>query len=249
MSAKKAHDAARAKAAKEKKILLALAPLLAIAAFFAYHTMSKLHHSSAPPVTPAAATTPASSPAAATTPATTTPATATPATATPVAIETPAGGKLARLTLFAAKDPFHDQGPRVSSSSSSKSSSSKQSTKSKQSKSKPSQKAPATPPSAAVIAVNGRLMSVPVRAAFPVTNNPVTNGVFKLVGLTARSAKIAVAGGSYANGSRTLTLTVNSVVTLVNTADGKRYTLALYPPTTTVPGAPVTTPTTTTTGP
>jgi hypothetical protein len=49
------------------------------------------------------------------------------------------------------------------------------------------------------------------------------------VSLTATTATVAVAGGSYASGSQTLTLHVNKPVTLVNTADGTRYTLVLYP--------------------
>lgn len=243
MASKREHDAARAKAAKEKKMLLALVPLLAIAAFFAYHTISKLHQSSPPTaagVTPAAATTPAASVPTATTPAATTPSTTTPAPA----IATPVDGSLTRLTIFSSKDPFHDQGPRVSASSS-KSSGGTKAKKSSSSKSKAGKKTPAPPPTAAEISVNGHLMSVPVGAVFPVTHDPATNGIFKLVALTARSAKIAVAGGSYANGSHTLTLTVNSVVTLVNTADGKRYTLVLYPP----QRATTATPVTTTTGP
>jgi hypothetical protein len=40
---------------------------------------------------------------------------------------------------------------------------------------------------------------------------------------------VAIAGGSYASGSQTLTLKVNKPVTLVNTADGTRYTLKLNP--------------------
>jgi hypothetical protein len=250
MPSKKDHEAARAKAKKEKKVLLGLAPLFLVAVFFAYHTLTKINRSSEPTPTSAAVAVPAANPRSATTPsaggtapATTTPATATPATGMPIAITIPAGGKLTRLGLFSVKDPFHDQGPRLTSSSSSPDAAKKSKDKAK-AHAKP-KKGPAAPPTAAVIAVNGHLMSVPVGAVFPTTKDPATNGVFRLVGLTARSAKVAVAGGSYANGSHTLTLTVNSVVTLVNTADGKRYTLVLYPPKTTVPG----TPTTTSTGP
>lgn len=239
MASKKAHEAARAKAAKEKKILLALAPLLLVAGWFAYHTMSKLH--SSPSATPPAATTPA-----ATTPATTV-STGTPVSATtPVAsIATPPAdsGKLDRTPGFAPKDPFHDQGPRASTTSNTSTDTS--GPKAKQNASK----TPAPPPTAAVIAVNGHLASVAVGEIFPVTKDPATDGIFKLVGLTAKTAKVAVAGGSYTSGRHALTLTVNSVVTLVNTADGKRYTLILYPPGTPVPGAPAsatTTPTTTT---
>jgi hypothetical protein len=53
--------------------------------------------------------------------------------------------------------------------------------------------------------------------------------VFELVSLTAKTATISVVGGSYASGGNTLKLTVSKPVTLVNTADGTRYTLLLYP--------------------
>lgn len=247
-ASKNAHEAARAKAAKQKKILIGLSPLLFVALFFAYHTMSKLH--SSPSATPPPATTPA-----------TTPPTATVSTGTPISSTTPAApnftpiatppassGKLTQLPSLASKDPFHDQGPHATVARAAGSKSKKPAAKS----SAKIQKTAVAPPTAAVIAVNGRLMSVAVGMSFPVTKSPATNAIFRLVGLTAKSARIAVVGGSYTSGSHTLTLNVNSVVRLVNTADGKRYTLILYPPGTPVPGAPATTTatqTTTTTGP
>jgi hypothetical protein len=51
---------------------------------------------------------------------------------------------------------------------------------------------------------------------------------------------VAIAGGSYASGSQTLTLKANKPVTLVNTADGTRYTLMLSSQGTAAPGAAVT---------
>jgi hypothetical protein len=62
--------------------------------------------------------------------------------------------------------------------------------------------------------------------------------MFQLVALTATVAKVAVAGGSYASGAPTLTLKVNTPVTLVNTADGTRYTLTLLPQGTVPSAAP-----------
>jgi hypothetical protein len=62
--------------------------------------------------------------------------------------------------------------------------------------------------------------------------------MFQLVSLTDTTAKVAVAGGSYASGATTLTLKVNVPVTLVNTADGTRYTLQLYPQGTEVTSTP-----------
>ena len=92
---------------------------------------------------------------------------------------------------------------------------------------RPFRKAP--PPSSAVISVNGVSESVNTRGIFPISNpNPTSNGLFELVSLTAKTATVSVVGGSYASGSQTLKLTVNKPVTLVNTADGTRYTLVLY---------------------
>jgi hypothetical protein len=245
MAAKSAHEAAKAKAAKEKKILIALAVPLAAALFFAYHTVTKLHQPAAPVVVAPAATPATVTNASSTTP-TATVATGSPISATlPVAPAPPAdAGKLTRMTLLASKDPFFDAGPQIASGSSAPA---KQTKQPKQPKQKP------VPPADAVIGVNGRLAVVSVGQDFPVTNDPATNGVFRLVGLTAKAAKVAVAGGSYTTGAHALKLTVNSVVTLMNTADGKRYTLVLYPPGTPAPGLNATTTpataTTTTTGP
>jgi hypothetical protein len=234
MAAKSAHEAAKAKAAKEKKILIALVVPLAIALFFAYHTVTKLHQSTAPTAVAPAAT-PAKATTASATPATTV-ATGTPISATlPSApVPPPDAGKLSRLSLFSSKDPFFDSGPHVASSSDQSQQQSKQA------------KQKAVPPAAAVIGVNGRLSDVSVGQVFPATKDPATNGIFRLVALTAKTAKVAVVGGSYTTGAHALTLSVDSVVTLVNTADGKRYTLVLYPQGTPAPGA---SPTTTTTGP
>jgi hypothetical protein len=72
--------------------------------------------------------------------------------------------------------------------------------------------------------VNGTSESVATGGAFP-----AATPVFQLVSLTASTAQVAVAGGSYSTGAQTLTLKVNKPVTLVNTADGTRYTLTLLP--------------------
>jgi len=49
--------------------------------------------------------------------------------------------------------------------------------------------------------------------------------VFTLVSLTRSAAKIGIAGGSYENGAATVNLPKGKTVTLMNTADGTRYTL------------------------
>jgi hypothetical protein len=87
--------------------------------------------------------------------------------------------------------------------------------------------------------VNGLSESVSTNGIFPTTSTiATTNGLFELVSLTAKTATVSVVGGSYASGSQTLKLTVGKAVTLVNTADGTRYTLLLYPQGTPAPAAP-----------
>lgn len=231
MAAKRAHDSAKAKAAKEKKLLIALAPVLAIALFFAYHTMGKLHSSSAPPATPAAETTPASTVAAATTPATTTPVTATPV----AVISSPAGGKLSRLALFATKDPFHDAGPRAGSTGSPSPSTQTP----KKSKPKPVKKTPAAPPTSAVIGVNGKPFNVVVGGAIPL--NTAFGAYLRLKSLTLRTATLVIPGQK-----RPLRLTVGDAIRLKDQA-GHTYVIVLFPQATVVSSSPATSTTTTTT--
>ena len=59
---------------------------------------------------------------------------------------------------------------------------------------------------------------------------PAANPLFHLVSATTTSARVAIAGGSYADGRNAVTLKVGKPVTLENTADGTRYTLVLQAP-------------------
>jgi len=56
---------------------------------------------------------------------------------------------------------------------------------------------------------------------------PASSPTFKLVSLTKTGAKIGIAGGSLASGSQTVMPKRNKTLTLMNTADGKRYVLRL----------------------
>ena len=56
---------------------------------------------------------------------------------------------------------------------------------------------------------------------------PSSDPVFRLVSVGAKSAKVAIDGGSYASGDPTITLVQGKPVTLVNTADGTRYRVVL----------------------
>jgi hypothetical protein len=86
-----------------------------------------------------------------------------------------------------------------------------------------------------VISVNGVLMSVSTGADFP-----AATPLFHLVSVTSSTAKISIAGGSYSSGAASVTLHVNKAVTLMNTADGTRYTLELFPQGTPVAAAATT---------
>ncbi len=83
-----------------------------------------------------------------------------------------------------------------------------------------------------MLSVNGNEESVTTGADFP-SSNPI----FQLNSVTATTAKVSIAGGSYASGQAALTLKVNKPVTLVNTADGTQYTLLLLPVGTVPPAA------------
>jgi hypothetical protein len=56
---------------------------------------------------------------------------------------------------------------------------------------------------------------------------PTDNPMFHLLAATSVSAKVTIAGGSYADGRAAVTLRVGKPVTLENTADGTRYKLVL----------------------
>jgi hypothetical protein len=142
-----------------------------------------------------------------------------------------ADGTLTSFSRFASKDPFAQQisDEKSSSSSSSSGGSSKSSGGAKKSPSNSGGTAPT--PGTAVISVNGTLYTVAVGSDFPEASatDPSVVPLFHLVSVTAHSAKISIAGGSYSSGAATVTLLENKPVTLMNTADGTRYRLILKP--------------------
>jgi len=258
MARQKPADAAKAKAAKQKKIAIGLCCFLALAMAYAVKTMMALNGGGgSKPVAAAAVTTPAATPAVGT-PAAVTPTAAPTLAGSPLASAPAAGatdtsgliaavkptadaGQLESFSRFETKDPF--AGPTPTAGGTSGSGGSKASgggttgggsTGSGTPSTPKIPPAPPTPPApaptSAVISVNDLAESVTTGANFPVSNpNPAANGLFELRSLTATTATVAISGGSYASGSQTLTLKVNKPVTLVNTADGTRYTLKLNP--------------------
>jgi len=79
--------------------------------------------------------------------------------------------------------------------------------------------------------VNATPYTVTTKTDFPqpTSTDPGLVPIFHLVSVTAHTAKISIAGGSYSTGAQTVTLRENKPVTLMNTADGTRYTLILKP--------------------
>ncbi len=100
----------------------------------------------------------------------------------------------------------------------------------------------------ATLRVDGKKMDVPLGKSFSVGKVS-----FRVAGFEPGAVKLAVVGGSFADGTTTLTLQKGQPVTLVNTADGSRFSLALLKISSTsaaaVAAATPTTATTTTTSP
>lgn len=252
MAKNAANEAAKRKAAKEKKMLVVLALVLTLALGYAYKTLTKLHSSAAPTPTIPAATTATSTTSTPTPSSSTPPDVPTGATSTPsasgglVSAVTPPldQGQLRTFTLLGAKDPFFSDGPSSiatgGSGSGSSGTTTTTATTTTAAQAPPPQNQsgntpkPSTTLTSAVIAVNGARNRVSVNSDFPSAPDPSTNGIFHLVVATRKTAKISIVGGSYATGAPTMTLRVGRPVTLANTADGTRYTLELF-----APGTPV----------
>jgi hypothetical protein len=189
--------------------------------------------------------------------------------AVPLAVDS---GQLRTFQQFATKDPFQAQVPAGSGSGSGSGGGSSGGAKAGAGSSSgagsgggaappPATTVPSAPagspaptpaPTSAVISVNGELTSVSVGGDFPSSGATFARAgaIFHLVSLTQRTAKVAIAGGSYANGAPTVALRLKVPLTLQNTADGSKYTLILEPQGTQVTAAtPATTTTTTTAAP
>lgn len=147
----------------------------------------------------------------------------------------PAQGQLGSFSVFAAKDPFAPQlgtAPATTTPAPTP---------------VPAPAAPTSAPATAqagataptrlgagaVVAVGGSATRIAISVDGVAENVrvgesfPAGHPVFTLVGVTSVGAEIGVAGGSYASGSATVTLTPETPLTLVNTRDGTRYDLAL----------------------
>jgi hypothetical protein len=221
--------------------------LLAVLAFQLPRTLKMLHpastssSSSAPaPTTPSASPVPIAAPTLSGGNASASTASAAPGgdgISDPDAVPAPESGQLLAFGLFRSKDPFAQQlrvgptgssgaapapgatGASVATGASGPTSGSASSTTAAKSHSTP---AGGSRFKAAKISVNGLVESVQLGGSFP-----ASDPFFKLVSLTAKGAKVSIAGGSLANGAPTITLTTGKPLTLMNTADGTRYVLRL----------------------
>ena len=234
MARKGTADLQKAKAAKQKKIaIVGFVLLLAIMAFQGPRTLKMLKGPEAtPPSTPE--TTPTSTPTdggLALPPVTggTASPTAAPAdAASSDAGPAPVAGQLVSFTRFASKDPFVQQidpgatdapsgaGGGKSSSSGGTSGGGSKSGSPSGGGSKPDA------PTKATLVVNGVREEVAVGGEFP-KDGPY----FVLVAVGSSSARIGIAGGSYASGEQTATVGKGKTLVLQNTADGTRYEIKL----------------------
>jgi hypothetical protein len=237
-------DLQKAKEAKQKKIaIVGLVLLLAIMAFQGPRMwkMFKGPEAAPPPPATTTASTPTNGglalpPVTGGSPA---PAAAAPDSATSDLGPAPAGGQLVSFTRFASKDPFVQQidpsapaapsgggssaaggsgggGGGKASSSGGASAGGSKSASSSGGASAPGGLTKAT------LVVNGEREDVAVGGDFP-KDGPF----FTLVAVGPSSARIGIAGGSYASGEQTATVRKGKTLVLQNTADGTRYEIEL----------------------
>jgi hypothetical protein len=226
-------DIREAKDRRAKKLAIGGAVLLAIVLAWEIPHVLGGKKSATPAGTTTAAAVDSTTPGA-TTPAIT--ATGTPATATPESTPSPkltssdlpprrSKGQLASFSTFASKDPFvqqvkPDAGAGTTTGTSSTTGTTSSTTTSR---GKPVLTARTLAHSGAVrISVNGRPESVRVGASFP-----ISNPMFRLVSISRGSVKIGIADGSYSSGAQTVSLRLNSPITLVDSTNGVRFKLQL----------------------
>ena len=243
---KKLQDIRAAKDRRAKKMAIGGAVLLvAILAFEMPHYLGGKSSPSAAGTTGSSTTPGSTTPGATATPAATAPGTAA-AAAMPVSATastklpnsdvapTRTKSQLYSFDTFAGKDPFVQQVQTTPTTpSGSPSGSSPVGTSAPAPASSPAP-APAPAPAqqtsartlasngVATIEVNGKSETVRVGKSFP-----SANPVFMLVSISHGVANVGIANGSYTSGAQTVRLSSGRSMTLVDTADGVRYTLRL----------------------
>ncbi len=136
--------------------------------------------------------------------------------------------KLVSFSLFVSKDPFRQQVSATGASPSGAAPSTTGTTPTTPAPPTPppssTPKPPAAPPTSAVIDTNGTSETVAVGKTFPAS---APQPYFQLVSVTRDSARIGIAGGSLSNGQNTVSIPVGKTITLMNTADGTKYTIKI----------------------
>jgi hypothetical protein len=205
--APKAEEALRKrKEAQQKKILIALAPLLlGLLVWQGPKTYSALMGGSAAPAAPPATTT-TTSPVPVPTGTTPTPPTGSPTSATSLSdsdpLLSPGTGQLIVFSRFVSKDPFRAKPSSTSSTDGSEGLTGNA--------------------SSASLEVNGAAEDVKIGETFP-----AADPAFRLVDAGGQSAEIGLASGSFANGQETIAVNMGETLVLVSDPDGKRYAIKL----------------------
>jgi hypothetical protein len=218
--------AAQSKAARQKKLAIGGSALLAVVMIIQGPKILKLLKGDSAASAAPAAVVPAP-----------VPAVPTSAAPVPVVQAAPSADKLVSFESFKSKDPFIQQVSAESAaapaSNPSSAATSGVSSATKQTTTTATEKpgafkiasgssTPAAAQASATIEVNGKTEAVGVGKTFP-----KQEAVFQLVSVAGNAAQIAIADGSFKSGGKTIALTVGKAVTLLNTADGKRYKLLL----------------------
>ena len=246
MARKGTAELQKAKEAKQKKIaIVGFVLLLAIMAFQGPRTwkMIKGPEAAPPPPTTTTVATPTNGGLALppVTGATAAPTATPPDSATSDLGPAPVAGQLVSFTRFASKDPFVQQidpgateapsgggssspggGGESSSSAGAKGGGGGGGSGSKPASASSDGGAKPDTPTRATLVVNGRREEVGVGGEFP-KDGPF----FTLVSVGPSSARIGIAGGSYASGEQTATVRKGRTLVLQNTADGTRYEIKL----------------------
>jgi hypothetical protein len=218
-----APKSAKSKAAKQKKILLLLAPVLVILVVLQGPKLMKAFSPPANTESEAAETSPASAEGAATDPA----APITPS-ASGILIESdvppaPDEGQLISFGRFTGKDPFRQlvQAEEDDSGAGSGGDSSGGDESGGDSGEEPSGE-DGDVPNTAELTVNEAAESVKVGGSFP-----SADPIFRLASIEGSIAKIGLVTGSFSTGVATLDLKVGETLTLVSQPDGVRYKIKL----------------------
>lgn len=240
MATKKKQDAAKAKAKRQKVMAAGGAVLLlGLLAVQVPRTMKMLNAQAPPPPPPAAPTTGVpTDPSVLPTPGTVGGGAAPTASGDGTLVDSdvapaPVSGQLVAFGRFASKDPFVQQIDDRPNQGDGTAAPAPESPEQAEGGGKaapgaggfspsPGGSSPSVAKGSAILAVNGVEEVVAKGSGFP-----KSEPVFTLVSLAGASVRIAVAGGAFASGSRTVELLRGKTLTLVNTADGTRFELKL----------------------